>query len=110
MLCFFFWLKSGCVLRICGVSSDVCSSDLVPFASCNIGIQALYLVQVRTFIVASEEFAFRRAAARLGIDAPNVSRRIAALEAELGVQLFERISGGVRLTEDRKSTRLNSSH
>src|SRR3546814_5853791 len=61
--------------------------------------QASNRVQIWWFCVATEEYAVRRARERVGFDEPNVSIRFAALESELGVQLFERISGGVRLTE-----------
>jgi DNA-binding transcriptional LysR family regulator len=49
-------------------------------------------------IVASEQRSFHRAAALIGIDQSVVSRKVRALEDELGVSLFERDRGGVRLT------------
>lgn len=41
----------------------------------------------------------RRAAASLGVDATAISRRIKALEADIGLQLCERTSAGMRATE-----------
>lgn len=50
------------------------------------------------FTVAAEEENLQRAAARLGITQPALSRRIRLLENELGLLLFERVSGRVKLT------------
>ena len=55
-------------------------------------------VQVRSFVVLAEEGAFVRAAPRLYVTQPPLTRRIQALEAELGVTLFERQARGVTLT------------
>ena len=49
-------------------------------------------------IVVSEQRSFHRAANVIGTDQSVVSRRIRALEDELGVSLFERDRAGVRLT------------
>ncbi|MEM9458175.1 MAG: LysR family transcriptional regulator [Myxococcota bacterium] len=51
------------------------------------------------FIAVSECESFSHAAARLGIPVSTVSRRIAHLEAELGVPLLERTTRHVRTTE-----------
>jgi DNA-binding transcriptional LysR family regulator len=53
-------------------------------------------------IVAAEELSFHRAAVVLGLDQSVVSRRIRALEDQLGVSLFERSHAGVRLTKAGK--------
>lgn len=53
------------------------------------------LIQMLTV---AEYLNFRHAAAALGISQSSVSARIRALEEELGVQLFERNTRGVRLT------------
>lgn len=50
------------------------------------------------FAVAAEEENLQRAAVRLGISQPALSRRIRDLENELGVLLFERVSGRLKLT------------
>jgi DNA-binding transcriptional LysR family regulator len=49
-------------------------------------------------LVVADQSSFSRAARILGVKQSAVSRRIQALEDELGVSLFERQSNGVRLT------------
>ncbi|AZQ51502.1 LysR family transcriptional regulator [Burkholderia cenocepacia] len=58
------------------------------------------LWQLRYFIAAAEELSFRRAAERLFITQPPLTRQIQALEEIIGARLFERDRGGVRLTTE----------
>ena len=55
--------------------------------------------QLRYFAAVAREGSISRAAARLGIAQPAVSRRIADLEAEAGVPLLLRHGRGVQMTE-----------
>jgi LysR family transcriptional regulator, cyn operon transcriptional activator len=66
---------------------------------------------LRSFVTIADAGGFARAAARLHLTQPALSRQINALETELGVPLFDRVGRGVQLTaqgEDllRRSRRL----
>lgn len=56
--------------------------------------------QLETVVAIAEEGALVRAARRLHVSQPPVTRRLAALEDELGVTLFERLPRGMRLTPE----------
>src|SRR3546814_1669506 len=109
-------------MRISDRSSDVCSSDLLP------------LNALRVLDAAARHLSFTRAADELAVTPAAVGQKIRALEDMLGVVLFRRTPKGLELTgeatagldalrqgflqveesvramQDRKSTRLNSSH
>jgi DNA-binding transcriptional LysR family regulator len=57
------------------------------------------LRHLRYFVMAAAEKSISRAAARLNISQPAVSRQIRDLEEELGVELFHREANGLSLTE-----------
>jgi DNA-binding transcriptional LysR family regulator len=68
-------------------------SRRMPYAVC------MDLPVLRAFVVLAEELHFGRAALRLGLSQPQVSRRVRALEEELGVELFVRTPRHTALTE-----------
>jgi DNA-binding transcriptional LysR family regulator len=58
----------------------------------------LDLARVRAFVAVADEGHFGRAAAALSVSQQGLSKRVARLEAELGVQLLTRNAAGVSLT------------
>ncbi|HHJ12711.1 MAG TPA: LysR family transcriptional regulator [Chromatiales bacterium] len=57
------------------------------------------LDNLRAFVEVADLGSFSRAAGRLHLTQPAVSKRVAALEEELGVALFDRVGRGIGLTE-----------
>lgn len=55
--------------------------------------------QMRAFLATAEEGSLSAAARVLGLTQPTLGRQVAALEAALGVTLFERVGRSVRLTQ-----------
>lgn len=59
---------------------------------------SIELRHLRYFVAVAEHGSFRKAGAALGIEQSALSRRIRDLEDRIGASLFQRHSGGVRLT------------
>ncbi|MFT2098631.1 LysR family transcriptional regulator [Marinomonas sp. 2405UD66-6] len=57
------------------------------------------IAELITFIKVAETGSFSHAASQLFVTQPAISKRVAALESNLGVQLFDRIGRQVQLTE-----------
>ncbi|MYN14100.1 LysR family transcriptional regulator [Pusillimonas sp. TS35] len=55
--------------------------------------------QIYAFVWVAELGSFRAAAEKLHTTQPTISQRIAGLETEMGVRLFERSARGIKLTE-----------
>lgn len=53
---------------------------------------------LQAFLAVAEAGSFSRAAERIFLTQPAISKRIAALEAEVGARLFDRIGRGIQLT------------
>ncbi len=54
---------------------------------------------LKAFVAVAESGSFSLAAERLFMTQPAISKRVAALEADLGIALFDRIRRGIQLTE-----------
>jgi LysR family cyn operon transcriptional activator len=64
------------------------------------GSAAVDFRRLRTFVAVAEAGGIARASGRLNLTQPAASRQIMALEAELGVSLFERIGRRIQLSSD----------
>src|ERR1044072_9176756 len=58
---------------------------------------------VRTFVAVADAGQFQEAAAELSITQQAVSKRVAAMESDVGVRLFDRTQRGARLTVDGRA-------
>src|SRR3546814_19375042 len=77
-------------MRISDWSSDVCSSDLIKYR------------QLQYFLAIAETLHFSKAAESLFVTQPTLSHQLSELEAQIGMPLFDRTGGTVRLTQAGK--------
>jgi DNA-binding transcriptional LysR family regulator len=72
----------------------------MPFRSSSGRIRVVSLAQIQYFVAVAEEGTVSRAATRLRVAQPAVSRQIRALEDELGAPLFRRLPRGMALSPE----------
>ena len=65
---------------------------------------------IKAFVTVAEARSFSIAANRLHLTQPAVSKRIALLESQMGVRLFDRIGRTVNLTEAGRALEPSEGH
>jgi len=65
----------------------------------NLRSQPMDITDLETFLAVTELGSFSRAAEQMHVTQPAISKRIAALENEMGARLFDRIARKITLTE-----------
>ena len=81
-------------VRVAGYSGDV-SGEVLAFPQAPDGVEVRHL---RAFVAVAEELNFSRAATRLYLSQPALSRQIRALERLMGCELLRRSTHRVELT------------
>src|SRR6266545_3592776 len=79
--------------------TGLAGKDRLALALYSAGMNELEVRELRYFVAVAQELNFSRAAARLGMAQPPLSKAIRQLEAKLGVRLLERTTRRVTLTE-----------
>src|SRR5882757_5944281 len=81
------------------IANICCLIPKYPVIRCRTGMGTdMDLRRIRTFVAVAEQGGVSRAALRLHIAQPALSRQIRALQEELGFQLFERVGRRLSLT------------
>lgn len=99
------WQRRRRTLEACPRRRDAVQS---PFPVVAIAVSYRYrggitLRQLLYFVTVADEGNFTRAAQRLYVAQPSLSKQLAALETELGGPLIERLNRGIRLTPSGKA-------
>src|SRR6266511_169217 len=102
--CFMCWPPSRSLGLMVGSRpvqqrTGLAGKDRLALALYSAGMNELEVRELRYFVAVAQELNFSRAAARLGMAQPPLSKAIRQLEAKLGVRLLERTTRRVTLTE-----------
>src|SRR5712671_6335041 len=94
--------NTSLVSQLCRAGMHLIQSPLAPPCDCVI-LWPMELRHLRSFVAVADKLSFTKAAQKLRIAQPALSRQGRQLEEELGVKLLERNHHAVRLTEAGKA-------